>query len=172
MGTFESAELDLVRAIVYIHESAGTTISLLDYFIKQNVAQCETGQTLFRGANFASKAWSGWVRMNRGLQYIHSVLVNPMYEICSAYGEMSLELNPALVDEKQSTTVNKYHLMSSCQKIFDSILDEADSIPPQMRIVLKNVRDSVNVKFPDYSLKIVGAFIFLRYFCPCIASPL
>jgi len=163
---------DLHRATLYVNEANGTTVDLLAHYISREVVGCAAAPTLFRGSNPASKMYSAYVKTQPGLDYLHSTLMLPLYNLCSKYGEVNLELNPHNLQEGQSATVNKYNLMSACQQIFEAIRDAQEDCPPVLRAILYKLRTIVSTKFPDYELKIVGAFVFLRFFCPVIAAPL
>lgn len=70
--------------------------------------------------------------------------------------------------------LNQLELLVRASKLLKSVLKSADQIPPEFRILCKQVKSKIATKFDtgnnaDY--KAVGGFLFLRFICPAITTP-
>merc|ERR1711916_182784 len=172
--TFETHESDnLSKALVYIAETNGEAVNLLKHYMDLEFQSAPNGVQLFRGYNIASKMWTGYLKLDFGLEFIHTALARTLYQVCSelAYGD-AVELHPDRAAEvDQSVSVNKYRVLGATQTIFESILNSVDIAPANLRYVLHYVKKNCQQKFSDYVHRSVGNFVFLRLFCPAIAAP-
>lgn len=57
------------------------------------------------------------------------------------------------------------------QKILSRICSSAEEAPTNFRDICHHIFNRVEEKWPDHSLKSVGAFVFLRFFTPAIMTP-
>ena len=174
-NTFETHESDdMSKALVYVSEVNGEAIRLIQHHMDLEFSRAPNGVQLFRGYNSASKMWSGYLKLDFGLEYVHGALARTLYSVCSelGYEEDKVELDvDRAAETDQSVNVNKYRLMSATQKIFEAILASVDNVPPNISHLLYYIRYNTEKKFPDYIHRTIGNFLFLRLFCPAIAAP-
>ncbi|KAI9312884.1 hypothetical protein BX666DRAFT_2124450 [Dichotomocladium elegans] len=61
--------------------------------------------------------------------------------------------------------------MALTDMLLTAICDSASKAPPMIRIICHIIAITVGERFPNAKYTAVGAFIFLRFFCPVIVSP-
>lgn len=74
-------------------------------------------------------------------------------------------------DKHSDMEVRKYALMMITQKLLSKICGSANDAPATFREICEHICTRVNERWPEHSLKSVGAFVFLRFFTPAIMTP-
>lgn len=160
------------RAWVRIFGPKGCLLPLLLSIIRNEVEKTEHEGTLFRNNTFPVGLLSQYAHFT-GKEYLKTILVDNLLEIINDE-DKRYEINPdgdgmsLTPDEIDQNTMN---LLSSCEKIFNSIISSKDIIPPEIRRICKELRDRVREKFPNAVHTCVGGFLFLRFITPSIVSP-
>lgn len=159
------------RAWVRIFGPKGCLLPLLLTIIRNEVEKTEHEGTLFRNNTFPVGLLSQYAHFT-GKEYLKKILVDNILEIITNE-EKSYEINPdgdscLTPDEIDQNTIN---LLSSCEKIFNTIISSKDLLPPEIRRICKELRDRVKEKFPNAVHTCVGGFLFLRFITPSIVSP-
>jgi len=85
---------------------------------------------------------------------------------------IEMEVDPNKMEEGQLSSINKYTLLLTSQKLFAAMVKSVPHIPFSIRAVLHDVSESVGKKYPDnVRLKAIGGFFFLRFIVPSISAP-
>jgi hypothetical protein len=79
------------------------------------------------------------------------------------------------VDQAVLTDVSiyQYELLLKTGRIFKKVMDSVNSVPRELRIVAKRVKNLVSQKFTEREMDYKGvcAFFFLRFICPAVMTP-
>eukprot|EP01087_Luapelamoeba_hula_P003796 TRINITY_DN1364_c1_g1_i5.p1 TRINITY_DN1364_c1_g1~~TRINITY_DN1364_c1_g1_i5.p1 ORF type:complete len:237 (-),score=57.28 TRINITY_DN1364_c1_g1_i5:100-810(-) len=85
--------------------------------------------------------------------------------------DLGMEVDPSKMPEAADAKINTLQLWLTAQKVFSAITRSYDSLPADMREVLAYVHDEVAGVAPGEEFKALGAFLFLRFFCPALLAP-
>jgi hypothetical protein len=163
---------DLARNILYFFECHGQTQTFFSVIIKSEVESTDNEGSVFRANSFATKMFRVYSKMH-GLKYLFSVLSIPILELKGQIEQenVTLEVDPNKLEEGDDTASNRWQLLLITQKLFTAIIRSANEIPPALRNVIYTVKEEVTPKYPNLLSKSLGAFMFLRFYCPAIIAP-
>lgn len=85
--------------------------------------------------------------------------------------ERTFELDPSKVGSGEDVSRNKQNVVSATELFLNAICASANEAPRAFREVCHCILTSVRERYPEAKYTAVGAFIFLRFFCPAIVSP-
>ncbi|ORX62830.1 hypothetical protein DM01DRAFT_1403269 [Hesseltinella vesiculosa] len=162
---------DVANALLASFASRGKTMVLLKAVIEKEVQRTESETELFRRTSIATRLLSAFAKKN-GTEYVQSVL-QPIFQksLERPPEERTYELDSSKVGPSEDVARNKDNVVSSTEMLLNAICQSADQAPRSFREVCNCILASVRGRFPDAKYTAVGAFIFLRFFCPAIASP-
>ncbi|KAI8066538.1 hypothetical protein BC940DRAFT_368136 [Gongronella butleri] len=162
---------DVANALLASFSSRGKTMLLLKAVIEKEVQRTESETELFRRTSIATRLLSAFAKKN-GAEYVQSVL-QPVFQKLMERppDERTYELDSSKVGPNEDVAKNKDNVVSSTEMLLNAICQSADQAPRSFREVCNCILASVRERFPDAKYTAVGAFIFLRFFCPAIASP-
>lgn len=101
-----------------------------------------------------------------GQPFLHAALAPLLDQV---YGNSAgTELDASHKNYSSTAAERIQHLV---QEYLDFLYSTSSLCPSLIRQALSNIKEMVAVAFPESQLKFVGAFIFLRFFCPAIVSP-
>ena len=80
-------------------------------------------------------------------------------------------MDPIKIPKDSNLKYNQSSLKELCEQFISSIIESAPSAPSEMRDLCNHIYNTVGLRFPDAKITAVGAFVFLRGFCPAIVSP-
>ncbi|TGZ81752.1 hypothetical protein EX30DRAFT_254963 [Ascodesmis nigricans] len=167
-----SSEVDeLTTALLNIFESRGVGLVLLRDLIQQEVDRTDNEADLLRRNCVATKMLSVYAKW-KGSDYLHTVLHDILERLVTSSNDLDLEMDPkrgGLSDEELERNGQE---LRHCAKVFiDEITSSADIVPETFKSICHCIATCVTAKFPEAKYTAVGAFIFLRFFCPAIVSP-
>ncbi|KAL2265612.1 hypothetical protein VTJ83DRAFT_6712 [Remersonia thermophila] len=166
-----SHEVDeLTISLLNIFQARGMVFELLDALIKQEVEDTENEAELLRGSGVATRMLSIYAKW-KGPAYLRDTLQNVVERLMMTSKDLSLELDPTRVASEDELKANVEHLKVVAKVFIDTICDSAPNIPASFRKICHMISTSVVGKFPESKYTAVGAFIFLRFFCPAIVAP-
>ncbi|KAJ3498532.1 hypothetical protein NLG97_g1046 [Lecanicillium saksenae] len=166
-----SAEVDeLTVCLLIVFEQRGRTFELLEALIKEEIEQTEHATEILRRSCVATKMLSLYAKW-KGFNYLHGTLHKILDRLMMTSQELDLELDPARVSSAEELKKNATQLQIVAKVFMDDICDSAPNIPPSFRKICSIIHDAVLPRFPDAKYTAVGAFIFLRFFCPAIVAP-
>lgn len=107
-----------------------------------------------------------------GADYVRSVLQPVFTKLAEKpLEERTFELDPSKVGSGEDVSRNKQNVVSATELFLNAICASANEAPRAFREVCHCILTSVRERYPEAKYTAVGAFIFLRFFCPAIVSP-
>lgn len=166
-----SHEIDeLTISLLNIFETRGMSFVLLEALIKQEVEDTEHESELLRRTCVATKMLSIYAKW-KGIGYLKATLQNVVERLMLTSKDLNLELDPTRVTSPEELQTNAEHLQIVAKVFIDNICASSASIPASFRKICSIISSAVVDRFPDAKYTAVGAFIFLRFFCPAIVAP-
>ncbi|KAI9020828.1 hypothetical protein CLU79DRAFT_835831, partial [Phycomyces nitens] len=162
---------DASNALLACFSSRGNTMTLLKAVIDKEVQNTENHTELFRRTSIATRLLSVFAK-TYGAEYVQSVL-QPVFHVLleTPREERSFELDPSKVGPGEDVYRNRENVISVTQLFLNAICASSNEAPPSFRELCHHILVSVRERFPEAKNTAVGAFIFLRFFCPAIVSP-
>ncbi|KAL2160267.1 hypothetical protein VTH06DRAFT_1440 [Thermothelomyces fergusii] len=166
-----SHEVDeLTISLLNIFEARGASFVLLEALIKQEIEETENESELLRRTCVATKMLTIYAKW-KGAGYLRDTLQNVVERLMMTADDLSLELDPARVSSPEELQTNAKNLQIVARVFIENICASTSNIPASFRRICNIISEAVVEKFPDAKYTAVGAFIFLRFFCPAIVAP-
>ena len=198
-GCAQSADAENVcKALLYAYEEHGLGLALVKAMISHEVAMATNATVLFRAntpATFLFKHYSKMV----GLSYLFGVLSGPLKTIIQKAmddeaTEKQVQANKAMVDlmlmpdtyevdptrlekvddgdfENEQLSIGSLQLRLMAAKFLSCIFKSAASAPEGLRNVCAHISTEVSRRFPEAESRVLGAFLFLRFYNCALAIP-
>ncbi|KAM0500154.1 hypothetical protein ACHAP8_005294 [Fusarium lateritium] len=161
---------ELTICLLTVFEQRGMTFELLEALIKQEIADTENEAEILRRGCVATKMLSVYAKW-KGAAYIRNTLQKVLERLMLTSKDLDLELDPARVSSTEELQKNALQLRIVAKVFIDDICASSTSIPPAFRKICYIISNAVMPRFPDAKYTAVGAFVFLRFFCPAIVAP-
>jgi len=166
-----SSEVDeLAVALLNIFDSKGLGLTLLRELIEQEVKNTESESELMRRNCVATKMLSVFAKW-KGAAYLRLTLQRVLERLIVSSDELDLELDPARTTSPEELQRNALQLRFVTNVFIDEICKSVKNVPTSFRYICHTITTSVTNRFPEAKFTAVGAFIFLRFFCPAIVAP-
>ncbi|KAF3935966.1 Neurofibromin [Dactylella cylindrospora] len=166
-----TSEIDEISfALLNIFDSKGLGLTLLKELIEQEVANTESESELLRRNCVATKMLSVFAKW-KGANYLRSTLQKVLERLIISSDELDLELDPARTSSPEELQRNALQLRFVTNVFIDEICKSVEQVPAPFRFICHTITTSVTTRFPEAKFTAVGAFIFLRFFCPAIVAP-
>lgn len=128
----------------------------------------------------------------KGSQYLKDTLQKVLERLMLTSDDLDLELDPARVTGPEELQKNALQLRIVAKVFIDDICASAANIPASFRKIchlvswrspsvmfetecangsIDQIANAVEPRFPEAKYTAVGAFVFLRFFCPAIVAP-
>ena len=117
-----------------------------------------------------TKILSAYARWN-GLNYLRSTLQKTVKRLIQSSEQLELELDPSRAGSAEELRRNALQLQQVTQTFINEICKSTERVPPTFRRICHTIVAAVTPRFPEAKFTAVGAFIFLRFFCPAIVAP-
>jgi len=160
--------------VIYLSESNGISMELMKFYIDREIKESDAETTVFRANSFATKLFKPYSKLH-GLAYLFQTLAEPLvileHETKETDLATTMEVDPDKLEEGADDIANKWQLMLTTQKVFDTIIHSVNIVPASLRDVTFHVKIGIQKKYPNLQDKAIGAFWFLRFFCPAIVAP-
>lgn len=167
-----SSEVDeLTISLLNIFETRGMAYELMEALIKQEIQETENESEILRRNCVATKMLSVYAKW-KGAGYLRATLQKVVERLMLTSKDLDLELDPARgVQTPEEIQKNALQLRVVAKVFIDDIVNSAESIPPSFRKICSIISSAVMPRFQEAKYTAVGAFIFLRFFCPAIVAP-
>ncbi|KAI1004136.1 Neurofibromin [Podosphaera aphanis] len=166
-----STELDeLTISIFNIFDSRGLGFVLLEALIEHEVEQTENEAELLRRNCVATKMLSVYAKW-KGALYLRATLQKVLKRLVLTSQDLDLELDPSRTASAEELQKNALQLRVVTKVFIDDICNSTAHIPVCFKKICSIISCSVMKRFPEAKFTAVGAFIFLRFFCPAIVAP-
>lgn len=166
-----SSEVDeLTMSLLNVFEGRGRGFELLEAVIKLEVEETESESELLRRTCVATKMLSVYAKW-KGSAYLKATLQKVVERLIMTEKDLDFELDPARVKSPDELKKNAVQLRIVAKVFIDDICASWSKIPTAFRKICSIISTAVMVRFPESKYTAVGAFIFLRFFCPAIVAP-
>ncbi|KAI9843719.1 MAG: Ras GTPase activating protein ira2 [Thelocarpon superellum] len=166
-----SSEVDeITYSLLNVFESRGRGLVLLKALIEHEVAITENETELLRRNSVTTKMLSAYGRW-KGAKYLRVTLQQLIRRLLQAANELDLELDPVKVATTEQLQRNAVQLCYVSKIFIDEILKSTERVPVIFRRICNLITTAVAARFPEAIYTAVGAFVFLRFFCPAIVAP-
>lgn len=166
-----SSEVDeLTISLLNIFETRGLSFVLLEALIKQEIEDTENESELLRRTCVATKMLSVYAKW-KGTAYLKSTLQKVVERLMLTSKDLDLELDPTRVTSTEELEKNALQLRIVAKVFIDDICTSSAEIPTSFRKICSIISAAVMPRFQEAKYTAVGAFIFLRFFCPAIVAP-
>ncbi|KAK7980760.1 hypothetical protein PG989_013217 [Apiospora arundinis] len=166
-----SSEVDeLTISLLNIFETRGLTFELMEALIKQEIEDTENESEILRRNCVATKILSVYAKW-KGAEYLRATLQKVVERLMLTSKDLDLELDPARIHSQEEVQKNALQLRIVAKVFIDDIRASSATIPASFRKICSIISAAVMTRFPEAKYTAVGAFIFLRFFCPAIVAP-
>ncbi|PVH71158.1 hypothetical protein DL98DRAFT_660794 [Cadophora sp. DSE1049] len=166
-----STEVDeMTISLLNIFDSRGLGFVLLEALIEHEVEETENEAELLRRNCVATKMLSVYAKW-KGAAYLKATLQRVLERLVLTSKDLDLELDPARTSSAEELQKNALQLRVVAKVFIDDICNSAAHIPVSFRKICSIISSAVMKRFPEAKFTAVGAFIFLRFFCPAIVAP-
>ncbi|KAK4871818.1 hypothetical protein RN001_015942 [Aquatica leii] len=163
---------ELARVFVTLFDAKHLLSPLLWNMFYREVEVSDCMQTLFRGNSLGSKIMAFCFKIY-GASYLQTLL-EPLIKPLLEDPNCSFEVDPARIELNEDIEENRQNLIALTQKVFDAIVNSADTFPAQLRSMCHCLYQVLSKRFPQFpqnNIGAVGTVIFLRFINPAIVSP-
>lgn len=162
---------DAANALLACFSSRGKALILLKAVIQKEVQNTDSETELLRRTSIATRLLSVFAKQD-GADYVRSVLQPVFIKLAEKPPEeRTFELDSSKVGGGEDVSKNKQNVVSATELFLNAICASANEAPRAFREVCHCILTSVRERYPEAKYTAVGAFIFLRFFCPAIVSP-
>ncbi|KAG8413742.1 Ras GTPase activating protein ira2 [Metarhizium acridum] len=166
-----ASEVDeLTICLLTVFEQRGLTFELFEALIRQEVEQTENETEILRRTCVATKMLSVYAKW-KGASYLRTTLQKVLERLMLTSNDLDLELDPARVSTPGELQKNAAQLQIVAKVFMDDICASTSNVPSSFRRICSIISDAVLPRFPNAKYTAVGAFVFLRFFCPAIVAP-
>lgn len=130
----------------------------------------ENESELLRRHSVTTKILSAYARW-KGTAYLRSTLQEIIERLIQSSAELNLELDPTRSSSAEELHRNALQLQHVTQIFINAICSSGDEVPATFQRICHAIATAVTPRFPAAKFTAVGAFIFLRFFCPAIVAP-
>ncbi|KAJ6245600.1 ras gtpase-activating protein [Anaeramoeba flamelloides] len=159
----------VIEAIWTIFETKKISFEILKFSIMNEINETELAETLFRRNSMATKLLNV-IGNFFGTEYLINILKEPIKKILEDCEDLEVD-QKKIKDPNHDISFNREKLKKKTKNFFDVIFNSLEQVPLVIREVCRFIRKETKEKFPEMELTSVGAFFFLRFICPVIASP-
>ncbi|KAG7108445.1 Neurofibromin like protein [Verticillium longisporum] len=107
----------------------------------------------------------------KGQAYLKATLQKVVERLVLTSKDLGLELDPARVTSNDELQKNALQLRIVAKVFIDDICASSSSVPSSFRQICSIISTAVLPRFQEAKYTAVGAFVFLRFFCPAIVAP-
>ncbi|KAI0403526.1 GTPase [Xylaria palmicola] len=161
---------ELTVALLNVFESRGRAFELMEALIKQEIEDTENEAEILRRNCVATKMLSVYAKW-KGSHYLKGTLQKVVTKLMQTSQDLNLELDPTKLSSEEELKRNAMQLRVVAKVFIDDICGSAVNIPPSFRKICNIISTAVVPRFQEAKYTAVGAFIFLRFFCPAIVAP-
>ncbi|KAI8972992.1 hypothetical protein BDB01DRAFT_839035 [Pilobolus umbonatus] len=162
---------DAAHALLASFASRGKTLVLLKAVIQKEVQNTDNETELLRRTSIATRLLALYAKQN-GADYVRSVLQPVFQQLAEMPAEeKTFELDTTKVISGEDVNRNKKNVERATELFLNAICASAYEAPKAFRELCHCILTSVRERYPEAKYTAVGAFIFLRFFCPAIVSP-
>ncbi|KAI8983424.1 hypothetical protein BDB01DRAFT_790689 [Pilobolus umbonatus] len=162
---------DVAHVLLACFASRNKAMVIVKSAIEREVQNTDTEAELFRKTSIATRLLSVYAKKH-GAEYVKSVLL-PVFQKLSDRPRKNkcFELDPSKIHDEKDFIINKHNVIEATEMFLDAICNSVNEAPKSFREMCNFILTAVRERFPEAKYTAVGAFVFLRFFCPAIVSP-
>eukprot|EP01088_Endostelium_zonatum_P003554 TRINITY_DN1475_c1_g3_i1.p1 TRINITY_DN1475_c1_g3~~TRINITY_DN1475_c1_g3_i1.p1 ORF type:complete len:918 (-),score=249.22 TRINITY_DN1475_c1_g3_i1:88-2841(-) len=163
---------EFISALLIIAERHHQCLQMVYQAIENEIDVKDTVSNIFRNNGGCTKMLSFFAQ-KRGVKFLKSALEENIVDIYKVPDSVSFEVDPSKLSDKEDAIDNTKRLAAAAQQFFDRIYDSEHQTPPSFRLLCHKIVQESRKKYVEQDDKgrVVGSFMFLRFFCPAIVSP-
>ncbi|QUC20790.1 uncharacterized protein UV8b_05031 [Ustilaginoidea virens] len=166
-----ASEVDeLTICLLTIFEQRGLIFGLLEALIRHEIDRTDNETEILRRTCVATKMLSVYAKW-KGATYLKTTLQKVVERLMHTSQDLDLELDPARVSAPEELQKNATQLQIVAKVFMEDICASTTNVPSPFRRICAIISKAVHPRFPNAKYTAVGAFIFLRFFCPAIVAP-
>jgi len=159
---------EVARAALRVCMAEGVHLSLMDTMIRDELKDSVSVGTLFRGDSSATKLCREFLK-TAGRGFLREALSVYVAQIMDSPG--GFEVDPAKVDAGEDVAANVARLDAVCEAVLQSIMAASAKLPREVFTFFELSKDASEEYFRGSYHKVAAGFLFLRFLCPAIFSP-
>ncbi|KAJ3434049.1 ras gtpase-activating protein [Anaeramoeba flamelloides] len=156
------------QELIAFLDSVGLVLPFAEVAITHEVLKNPSAGTLFRSNDVNSKVISKYSKLI-GDNYLIKTLGPVFTEMLDK--NITCEIDPKIVTNEEEREENLKNFKHYFCLIMETIFDSVPNIPPELRMLCSYYKRITNLKFPNQVLSTVGGFVFLRFLCPAMVTP-
>jgi len=164
----------LVHGILLIFQRHNRMIELIFDMIDAELKTCPNPMQLFRGEEFPPRMIRAFTRLT-GVSFAQRVLGGLIEEIMD--NDIFIKLDTRF-DDETTEAIDLGQMINLCtlwcERFVEAILNSLPEFPVDFLRIARYLTQQTKQKWdtdPTAVKSAVAGFVFLRFFCPCIASP-
>ncbi|KAG9291425.1 hypothetical protein G9A89_021843 [Geosiphon pyriformis] len=161
---------EVAQVLLNVFESRNRTMPLLKAVIEKEVINTDHQTELFRRNCMTTRLLTAFGKLY-GDDYLRETLQPLLQDFLKKSNELNFELDKERINPGENAQNNLSNVHRMAQTFLDEICASAENVPRPFREVCYYIATAAGEKFPDATYTAVGAFIFLRFFCPVIVAP-
>eukprot|EP01128_Nolandella_sp_AFSM9_P007753 TRINITY_DN434_c0_g3_i1.p1 TRINITY_DN434_c0_g3~~TRINITY_DN434_c0_g3_i1.p1 ORF type:complete len:1160 (-),score=260.52 TRINITY_DN434_c0_g3_i1:143-3622(-) len=164
---------NIVKSLLNLHHRRGGGLDLIKHMIDTEIKRTKSPIQLFRGEEFPARMIRAHSRLT-GLRFARDTLGPLIEKIINQ--QVQIELDPNRLENSEVDVDVKRQqelLIQYCQDFFDAIVESIHTMPLSFFEIANHLTKRTRHKWPEPEAVqgAVAGYMFLRFFCPCIASP-
>ncbi len=165
-----ATEVDsLASALLNLFMTDGMELDLIKAAVKREIQGTTRVVELLRRNSVATRMLTLYAR-KVGTNYLSSTLAPVLQLFLKDPSNHVFELSSDKIEGKNvSENIRKF--MKCLSSFSTAFIQSLNNMPPSFKEICYTIRTEADKKFPDASATSVGAFLFLRFFCPAIVAP-
>ncbi|ELP85448.1 Ras GTPase-activating protein gap-2, putative [Entamoeba invadens IP1] len=163
---------ELADAVLNLTYGKRLAMDFVSMMLKEEFATHKEAQSLFRentSATRVAKSFLGKV----GRKYLLDTYKKFVLDII--HSGVSFEIDDHRETDPEKLKANKEALFAACRKLFDTVINSFDLLPPGVKLLARVFNEYAAQYFGELSddarNNLTGSFIMLRYVNPAIFSP-
>jgi len=160
---------DLASSIVAIGHATKGIEPLIQIIITDEIQKEVQVTALFRTDSMSTKMMRRFAIIS-GFNWLNLMVGDIIRRIVTSPGQF--EVDPNKLPQGQILERNIESVKNNTNLLLESILSKLDTCPNEIRSICKFLYEEVEKKFEKSGNQALAGFIFLRFICPAIISPI
>ncbi len=167
-----ASDVDSLASIfLNLYESKGKGLELVKAIVTREIENTQRVVQLLRRNSVATKMLTLYAK-KYGTEYLYTTLNPVLQQIINSPDEHVFELSADKIGGHESEKNDNIEKFMKCLSNFmDAITSSMDKLPQSFREICSTIQRCALQRFPEAVTTSVGAFLFLRFFCPAIVAP-
>ncbi|CAI2169037.1 10253_t:CDS:10, partial [Funneliformis geosporum] len=165
-----SEQDESTKVLLSVFDSQNKLYPFLKVLFDNEVNKTDYEVDLFRKTSWATRFLAYFAKVH-GIEYLRETLQPVLNDLLEKPPEYSCEIYKDRMSAGENVEENLKNLQELAEAFINAICGSSEKIPRSFRYVCHYLAKSVEVKYPESKHRIVGSFIFLRFFNPTLVAP-